>query len=74
MDITLWPLKTRAISFHQGLAEPFRQARVALTAFCMEMPGRTDWTVLASVKTKDPRKLPVVLSREEVAKIPGHVR
>jgi len=54
--------------------QSIRQARVALTAFYMEMLGRTDWTVLASVKTKDPVKLPVVLSREEVAKILGQVR
>ena len=45
--------------------QSIRQAHVALTAFYMEMLGRTDWTVLASVKTKDPVKLPVVLSREE---------
>ena len=51
-----------------------REARAALTAFYMEMLERTDWAVFASVKTKDPVKLPVVLSRDEVRKILRHVR
>lgn len=40
----------------------------------MEMLGRTDCKVLASVKTKDLFKLPVVVLRDEVAQILGHVR
>ena len=45
----------------QDAPQSVRQARAALTAFCMEMSGRTDWTVLASVRTKAPVRLPVVL-------------
>ena len=51
-----------------------RQARAALTAFFAEMLGRTEWTVFASVKTKDPVTLPLVLTREEVNKVLGEVR
>jgi len=58
----------------QYASQSIRQARVALTAYYAQMLGRTDWTVFASVKTKDPVKLPVVLSREEVRKILSHVR
>lgn len=58
----------------QQAPQSIRQARAALTAFYAEMLGRTDWTVFASVKTKDPVKLPVVLSREEVRNILTHVR
>jgi len=58
----------------QYAPQSIRQARAALSAFYLEMLGRTDWTVFASVKTKDPVKLPVVLSREEVRKILMHVR
>jgi len=58
----------------QYAPQSMRQARAALTAFYTEMQGRTDWTVFASVKTKDPVKLPVVLSRKEVGKILSHVR
>ena len=47
----------------QYAPQSIRQARAALTAFYMEMPGRTDWTIFAPVKTKDLVKLPVVLSR-----------
>ena len=54
--------------------QSIRQARAALGAFYLEMLGRTDWKVFYTVKTKDPMKLPLVLSREEVAKILGHVR
>ena len=50
------------------------QARAALIAIYMELPGRTDWMVFNSVKTKDLVKLPVVLSREEVRHIFGQVR
>jgi integrase/recombinase XerD len=58
----------------QYAPQSIRQARAALTAFYREMLGRTEWKVLASVKTKEVFKLPVVLSREEVAKILGCVR
>ena len=58
----------------QYAPQSIRQARAALTAFYMEMLERTDWAVFASVKTKDPVKLPVVLSRDEVRKILGYVR
>jgi integrase len=58
----------------QYSSQSIRQARVALTAFYVEMLGLTDWKVMASVKTKDLFKLPVVLSRDEVAQILGCVR
>lgn len=58
----------------QYSAQSLRQARAALTAFFVEMLGHVEWTVFASIKTKDPLKLPLVLSREEVAKILGCVR
>jgi len=35
------------------------------------MLGRTDWKVFSTVKTKDPMKLPLVLSREEPSPGPG---
>ena len=44
----------------QYAPQSIRQARAALTAFYMEMRGRTDWMVFASVKTKDLVKLPLV--------------
>ena len=40
----------------------------------MEMLARTDWTIFATVNTKNLVKLPVVLSREEVRRILGQVR
>ena len=58
----------------QYAPQSIRQARATLTAFYTEMPGRTDWTVFAPVKTKDLVKLPVVLSRDEVRKILRYVR
>ena len=58
----------------QYSSQSIRQARAALTAFFVEMLGRTDWVVFASVKTKDPVKLPLVLSREDVRKVLSHVR
>ena len=58
----------------QYAPQSIRQARAALTAFFTEMLGRTNWTVLASVKTKDLVKLPLVLSREEVRQVLSHVR
>ena len=58
----------------QYSSQSIRQARAALTAFFVEMLGRTDWAVFATVKTKDPVKLPLVLSREEVATVLSHVR
>ena len=54
----------------QYAPQSIRQARAALTGFYMEMLGRADWRVLESVKTKDLVKLPVVLSREDVRKVP----
>jgi integrase len=51
-----------------------RQARAALTEFFVEMLGRHEWRVFRSVKTKDPQKLPVVLTREEVKRVLGAVR
>ena len=58
----------------QYSSQSIRQARAALTSFYVEMLGRTDWTVFSTVKTKDLVKLPLVLSREEVATILSHVR
>lgn len=58
----------------QYASQSIRQARVALTVFYTDMLGRTDWKVMASVKTKDLFKLPMVLSRQEVAQVLGHVR
>ena len=58
----------------QHAPQSIRQARAALIAIYMELPGRTDWMVFNSVKTKDLVKLPVVLSREEVRHIFGQVR
>lgn len=58
----------------QYSSQSIRQARAALTAFYVEMLGRRDWTVFSTVKTKDLVKLPLVLSREEVATILSHVR
>lgn len=58
----------------QYAPQSIRQARAALTAYYREMLGRSDWTVLASVKTKDPVKLPLVLTREQVAHVLSHVR
>ena len=54
----------------KGLApQTVRQARAALTAFYVEMLGRSEWRVFASIKTKDREKLPVVLTREEVKRL-----
>jgi integrase/recombinase XerD len=58
----------------QYAPQSIRQARAALTAFYTDMLERTEWKVMASVKTKDLFKLPLVLSREEVAQILGCVR
>ena len=58
----------------QYSSQSIRQARAALTAFYREMLARTEWTIFASIKTRDPVKLPLVLSREEVATILSHIR
>ena len=39
-------------------------SKTALGAFYLEMLGRTDWRVFSTVKTKDPAKLPLVLTRD----------
>ena len=52
----------------QYAPQSIRQARAALTAFYGEMLARTEWTIFTSIKTKDPVKLPLVLSRKQVAK------
>jgi integrase len=48
--------------------QTMRQARGALVMFFNEMLGRA-WGVFATVKTKDVRKLPVVISRAEVVRL-----
>lgn len=59
----------------KGLApQTVRQARAALTAFYVEMLGRSEWRVFSSVKTKDKEKLPVVLTREEVKRLLAAVK
>ena len=58
----------------QYAPQSIRQARAALTAFYGGMLARTEWTIFASIKTRDPVKLPLVLSREEVATILSHIR
>jgi integrase/recombinase XerD len=54
-------------------AQSMRQARASLTAFYVEMLG-CEWTVFASVRTRDVFKLPVVLSQDEVRQVLGAVR
>jgi hypothetical protein len=53
----------------QYSAQSLRQARAALTAFFVEMLGCADWTGFATVKAKNPVKLPLVLSREEPSEV-----
>jgi integrase/recombinase XerD len=54
-------------------AQSIRQARCALTAFFNEMLAR-EWSLFATIKTKDKFKLPSVLTREEVRLILTAVR
>lgn len=58
----------------QYSSQSIRQARAALTAFYVEMLDLRDWKVFSTVKTKDLTKLPLVLTREEVATVLSHVR
>jgi integrase/recombinase XerD len=53
--------------------QSIRQARASLGAFYREMLDR-EWKVFGTIKTKDPEKLPEVLTREEVKLLLGSVR
>ena len=50
----MWEFFLHLIQEPKYAPQSIRQARLFLTAFYMEMLGRPDWTVLASLKTKDP--------------------
>ena len=68
-DYFLYLIRDRAFA-----AQTLRQARAALTAFYVEMLGHADWKIFSTIKTKDPHKLPTVLSREEVRTLLAAVR
>ena len=55
-------------------SQSMRQARAALSAFYVEMLGREEWTIFSTIKTKDIRKLPAVLTSDEVRRVLGGVR
>lgn len=65
----LYLVRDRALA-----SQTVRQARASLSAFYGEMLGHTDWTIFATIKTKDAFKLPSVLSRDEVRRLLGAVR
>jgi integrase len=51
-----------------------RQTVAAARVFFHEMLRHSDWRVLDQVKTKDPQRLPAVLTREQVRALLAHIR
>jgi integrase len=51
-----------------------RQAAGAARMFFGRLLGRSDWTLFGQIRARDHDRLPPVLSREQVARLIGHIR
>lgn len=51
-----------------------RQAAACARLFFVEQLGHQDWTVFSQIRTRDPDRLPAVMTREQVVRLLQHIR